>query len=74
MHAHPPAPTRRDFLATTGRFGAASFLTGAGLAPVHVHGGDTLRVALVGCGGRGGGAAVNALSVPGDAFGRRPHA
>ena len=65
MHAHPPAPTRRDFLATTGRFGAASFLTGAGLAPVHVCFGDTLRVALVGCGGRGGGAAVNALSVPG---------
>lgn len=63
--ATPPSAssTRRDFLATTGRLGAASVLAGAAIPHVHVRGGDTIRIALVGCGGRGGGAAVNALSV-----------
>jgi predicted dehydrogenase len=50
--------TRRDFLAASAA-GAAAL---AGLAPaVHAAGGDTLRVGLVGCGGRGTGAATQAL-------------
>ena len=57
--------SRRDFLVDTGRFAAASALAGVALPQVHVGGKGTIRVALVGCGGRGGGAAVNALSVPG---------
>ena len=54
---------RREFLKTTGKVSAASAL--AGVAPPHVHAAEdsTLQVALVGCGGRGTGAAANALSV-----------
>lgn len=61
------SPTRRDFLTSTGGLAAAAMLPGtAALAasPVHAAGSDTIKVALVGCGGRGGGAATNALSVP----------
>ncbi|MCA8964904.1 MAG: Gfo/Idh/MocA family oxidoreductase [Planctomycetes bacterium] len=63
-----PAPfvsTRREFLATSGGLAAASVLARSAAAGVHVGGSDTIRVALVGCGGRGGGAATNALAVPG---------
>jgi predicted dehydrogenase len=52
-----PAASRRDFL-------AASAATAAGLALVpHVHaaGSDVLKVGLIGCGGRGTGAASQAL-------------
>ncbi|MCC6784055.1 MAG: Gfo/Idh/MocA family oxidoreductase [Planctomycetes bacterium] len=66
MASDPSAhPTRRRFLAETGRFAAASALAGTALPQVHLGGRESLKVALVGCGGRGGGAAVNALSVPG---------
>ena len=55
--------SRREFLKNTGRVAAASAL--AGIATPHVHAADdnTLQVVLVGCGGRGTGAAANALSV-----------
>jgi predicted dehydrogenase len=62
MHAdHPtPAPSRRRFLQTT-----AAAVAAAGAAPLafgaHAGGTDMLKVGLVGCGGRGGGAAENAL-------------
>jgi myo-inositol 2-dehydrogenase/D-chiro-inositol 1-dehydrogenase len=50
--------SRRKFLATSAAATAAVPL----LAPaVHAAGNDTLKVALVGCGGRGTGAAINAL-------------
>lgn len=56
----PPA-SRRDFLATTGLTGAGLLLPG--LVPaVHADSSDTLRVGLVGCGGRGTGAATQALN------------
>jgi predicted dehydrogenase len=57
------ATSRREFLKNTGRIAAASAL--AGIAIPHVHAGEdnTLRVALVGCGGRGTGAAADAMSV-----------
>ena len=58
------ANTRRGFLGLAGRVGPAALT--AGLLPrIHAAGSDTIRVALVGCGGRGTGAAVNALSVKG---------
>ncbi len=67
--------TRRDFLKTTGRLAAASALGGATLeltgsalpaaAAVHPGGSDLIRVALVGCGGRGSGAAAKALASKG---------
>ena len=55
--------TRRDFLKTTGTLAATSALAGLALPHVHAAEYNTLQVALVGCGGRGGGAAANALSV-----------
>jgi predicted dehydrogenase len=56
---------RRDFLKRSA--GAASLLAGSSLAPpVHARGSATLRVGLVGCGGRGTGAAANCVaSAPG---------
>jgi predicted dehydrogenase len=74
MPARPKAPlsigtstTRRGFLGAAGRAAAATSLaTLAGSAPaVHAAGSDEIRIALIGCGGRGGGAASDALSVPG---------
>jgi predicted dehydrogenase len=63
MNTTPGVPTsRRDFLKTTTRFAAASALAGTVLPHVHAAGDETLQVALVGCGGRGTGAAANALS------------
>src|SRR5713226_7127761 len=54
--------SRREFLKSTGRLAAASALAGAVIPRVHAAENNTLQVALVGCGGRGSGAAVNALS------------
>ena len=55
------ATTRREFLKTSGQFAAASALAGISLPHVHAQGSDTIQIALVGCGGRGSGAAENAL-------------
>lgn len=55
--------SRREFLATTGRVAAVSALAGVALPHVHAAENNTINVALIGCGGRGSGAAVNALSV-----------
>src|SRR5512133_426567 len=57
------APSRRDFLHSTSRVAGASALAGVALPHVHAAENNTIQVALVGCGGRGTGAAVNALSV-----------
>jgi len=54
--------SRREFLKNTGRFAAASALAGVAIPHVHAAGNNSVQVALVGCGGRGGGAAANALS------------
>ena len=56
-------PSRRQFLTRTGRGAAVSALAGVALPPVHAAGSNTIQLALVGCGGRGTGAAINALSV-----------
>ncbi len=47
--------SRRDFLKSTANGTLAASLAFAG--GVHAAGGDTLRVGLIGCGGRGTGAA-----------------
>ena len=63
---NPPfnATSRRDFLKTTAQAAAAvSVLAGTSLPHVHAQGSDQIRLALIGCGGRGGGATKNALSV-----------
>ena len=63
MNESTNVSSRRDFLKTTGRVAAVSALAGMTLPYVHAAGDDTLQVALIGCGGRGGGAAQNALRV-----------
>jgi predicted dehydrogenase len=55
--------SRREFLKHTGQIAAASALA-AGVVPrIYAGESNTIKVALVGCGGRGSGAASNALSV-----------
>lgn len=55
--------TRRGFMKTTSRIAAASALAGTFVPSVHAGEDNTIQVALIGCGGRGTGAAQNALSV-----------
>ena len=57
-----PTTSRRDFLRTTGTVAAASALSAGAIPSVHAAGGDTVQVALIGAGGRGGGAAMDALN------------
>ena len=57
--------SRREFLKNTGRIAAASALAGVVLPHVHAAEDNTIRLALIGCGGRGTGAAMNALSTKG---------
>ncbi len=53
--------TRREFLKDTGRIAAAtSALAGVTIPSVHAAENNTIKVALIGCGGRGTGAAANA--------------
>src|ERR1041385_5535750 len=56
-----PVTSRREFLKTTGKIAAASALAGVTLPSVHAAGSDLIQICLIGCGGRGGGAAANAL-------------
>lgn len=55
--------TRREFLKQTGRIAAATTIVSAAAPLVHAAEDNTIRVALVGCGSRGTGAAADALSV-----------
>jgi predicted dehydrogenase len=57
--------TRREFLRSTAATVAGASLTAALFSPVHAAGTDTLKIALVGCGNRGTGAIVQALSTKG---------
>ncbi|NUQ63463.1 MAG: Gfo/Idh/MocA family oxidoreductase [Pirellulales bacterium] len=56
---------RREFLKLTGALAAASSLSGVAVPRVHASGDGVIKLALIGCGGRGGGAVGNALSAPG---------
>jgi predicted dehydrogenase len=58
-----PIPSRRQFLKTSGAVAAASTLVSASHRSVHAQEDNTIRVALVGCGGRGTGATIQSLSV-----------
>ena len=63
-----PAPqskssiTRRDFVRTTAAAAALGAITAPTLGHSRDKRGDTIKIGLVGCGGRGGGAAAQALS------------
>ena len=75
--------SRREFMKNTGRIAAASTLVAGTIPHVHAAENSTIQVALIGCGGRGTGAASQALSVKngptklvamGDVFPDRPFA
>ena len=59
------ANSRREFLKHTGRVAAASALAGVAVPRVHAAQDSTIKLALVGCGGRGTGAVANAFSTSG---------
>jgi predicted dehydrogenase len=64
MNTNPPSPTsRREFIKQTSTIAAVSALAGMALPHVHAAENNIIQIALVGCGGRGTGAAVDALSV-----------
>ena len=55
--------SRREFIKNTGTIAAVSALAGVALPHVHAATSNTIQIALIGCGGRGTGAAGDALSV-----------
>lgn len=55
--------SRRQFIGNSGRVASVGALAGLTLPIVHGKSSDVTKLALVGCGGRGTGAASNALSV-----------
>jgi predicted dehydrogenase len=55
-------PTRREMIKTTGGLAVASALAGVAVPFVHAGESNTIQLALVGCGGRGTGAAGDALN------------
>ena len=77
----PAQASRRTFLSTVSAAAVGAGVAGSlGVArAAHAAGGDTIRIGLVGCGGRGSGAAADALGADknialvamGDAFGDR---
>ena len=54
--------SRRDFLKGTTAAAAATLSTGLAAPLVHAAGSDTIKIGLIGCGGRGTGAAEQALT------------
>ncbi|MBM4093696.1 MAG: gfo/Idh/MocA family oxidoreductase, partial [Planctomycetes bacterium] len=57
--------SRREFLRRGGKVTLGAVLAGAVVPAVHAGEDNTIRLALIGTGGRGGGAVANALSAPG---------
>jgi len=57
--------SRREFLRQSGALAAACGLANAVIPHVHAGEDNTIRLALIGCGGRGAGAVANACDVPG---------
>ncbi len=61
-NTHRFVTSRREFLQQTGGIAVASALAATAIPHVHAAENNTIQVALIGCGGRGTGAAANALS------------
>ncbi len=60
-HSKNPGASRRDFLKTSAVAGGALAANLSLLANAHADGSDEIKIGLIGCGGRGTGAADNAL-------------
>ncbi len=61
-HTLKSLPSRRQFLTRSAKFVAGSVLTAVTLSRAYAAEDNTIRLALVGCGGRGSGAVGDALS------------
>jgi len=57
--------SRREFLRAGGAAAATSALAAMAIPPVYAAEDNTIRLALIGCGGRGSGAVANAMNAPG---------
>ncbi len=62
--SHASSATRREFLQRSSSLVAGSAVLGGLARSVHAGEDNTIRLALIGCGGRGSGAVRDALSVP----------
>jgi predicted dehydrogenase len=62
-HVNTPGATRRQFLQRSGAMAASATVLGGAARMVHAAENNTIRLALIGCGGRGSGAVRDALSV-----------
>lgn len=60
-----PGPSRREFLQQAGSVAAATAALSFAVPHVHAREDNTIRLALVGCGGRGTGAVANAVNAKG---------
>ena len=60
--ASSEASSRREFLRRGGQITAATALAGVAIPRVHAAEDNTIRLALIGCGGRGAGAVANAMN------------
>ncbi len=58
-------PNRREFLKTSTAATAGAMAALGSLPAVHAAGNDTIKVGLIGCGGRGTGAAENICEAAG---------
>ena len=65
MNSQQEAVTRRTFIKQSSTLAAVSVLAGVTLPHVHAAESNTIQIALVGCGGRGTGAAMDAFSTTG---------
>jgi len=63
--ADPRHGSRREFLQFSGKASAGTMLATMAVPHVHAAEDNTIRLALIGCGGRGSGAAANAFAATG---------
>ncbi len=59
---NPSDPTRRQFLKRSGVAAVGATVLGQTIPAVHAAENNTIRLAIIGCGGRGNGAVANALN------------
>ena len=57
--------SRREFLSQSGKLLAVSALAGVSTSGIYAAGDNTIRLALIGCGGRGSGAVADAFAAKG---------
>jgi predicted dehydrogenase len=62
LDAYSGRSSRREFLGQSGKVAAGAALAGVAIPRVHAAEDNTIRLALIGCGGRGRGAVANAMN------------